>query len=277
VTDGLSRARQIVSLVDADPDLAVDLDERELALARARAVATVMELEPPGWDPGDLRRVAGEGWLGLFVVEGLLIRRVTVGKRAACELFGPGDIFRPWDADGEYEPLPITVDWVVLEPTRLAMLDAAFARRIAPWPTLTSRLVGRIAHRARYLTLAQAVTHLPRAYARLLILFWLLAERWGKVGPDGVRISLPFTHDTLAMLVGAHRPTVTIAVQRLARAGLLYRERRDRWLLTSHAIESLRHPESFELIEDGKRPGAARRLTTGASNGSHQVGGVQVR
>jgi CRP-like cAMP-binding protein len=250
MSDVLSPGGQIVSLLDADPDLAIGLDQRELALARRRAVATVMELEPPRWDPGGLRDLAGRGWLGLFVLDGLLIRRVTVGKRAACELFGPGDIFRPWDADGEYAPLPITIDWLVLRSTRLAMLDAAFALRIAPWPSITSQLVGRVAHRARYLALAQAVTHLPRAYARLLILFWLLAERWGKVRPDGVHIKLPLTHDVLAMLVGAHRPTVTIALQRLRRAGLLHREHRDHWLLTNQAIDALEHPESLELIDD---------------------------
>lgn len=272
MTDGLSRGGQIVPLLDADPDLAVDLDQRDLTMARARAVATVMDLDPPRWDPRALHRFAGEGWLGLFVLDGLLIRRVTVGKRAACELFGPGDIVRPWDADGEYEPLPISVDWLVLAPTRLAMLDAAFARRIGPWPSITGRLVGRVAHRARYLALAQAVTHLPRAYARLLILFWLLAERWGKVSPDGVHISLPFTHETLAMLVGAHRPTVTIAVQRLARAGLLHRESRDRWLLTTHAIESLRNPESVELIDDQPPDGpAAARSQDRPEDGSEPM------
>jgi DNA-binding IclR family transcriptional regulator len=63
-----------------------------------------------------------------------------------------------------------------------------------------------------------------------------------------VRITLPLTHDVLAMLVGAHRPTVTIAVQRLARTGLLHRERRNRWLLTNRAIDSLGQPESLELM-----------------------------
>lgn len=91
--------------------------------------------------------------------------------------------------------------------------------------------------------------HLPRAHPRLLILFLLLAERWGKVGPDGVRVSLPLTHEVLGMLIGAQRPTVTIALQRLARAGLLSRERTDCWLLTNAAMERLRHPEQLALID----------------------------
>jgi DNA-binding IclR family transcriptional regulator len=52
------------------------------------------------------------------------------------------------------------------------------------------------------------------------------------------------------MLIGAHRPTVTIALQRLTRAGFLIRERSDRWLLTNSAIETLEHPESMALVVD---------------------------
>lgn len=145
--------------------------------ARHRAVAAVIELEGPAWDPAGISEAAEDGWLGLFVLEGLMIRRVRVGRRAACELFGPSDLIRPWDTDGEYEPLPISVDWLVLKRSRLAVLDTGFALRVAPWPSITSRIVSRVAQRGRYLALTQAVTHLPRAYARLLILFWLLAER----------------------------------------------------------------------------------------------------
>ncbi len=247
-------ARYKVSLLDADTDLVAGLEDGQHEAARHRAVAAVIELDGPGWDPSDINQAAEDGWLGLFVIDGLMIRRVTVGKRSACELFGPSDLIRPWDTDGEYEPLPISVDWLVLKPTKLAVLDTAFALRIARWPSITSRIVSRIAQRARYLALTQAVTHLPRAYARLLILFWLLAERWGRVGPDGVHIRIPLTHEVLAMLVGAHRPTVTIALQRLTRAGLLTRQRPDRWLLTNRAIECLSEPESIALINADAQP-----------------------
>jgi CRP/FNR family transcriptional regulator, cyclic AMP receptor protein len=240
--------RRLVSLLDADPDLAADLSPEDARIAAARAVAAVLELEPPTWNTAGIRRVAQTGWLGLFLLDGLLIRRVNVGKRAACELFGPTDLIRPWDTDDEYRALPITVDWLVLRPTRLAILDTAFVLRIAPWPTISSRLVSHVAQRARHLALTQAVTHLPRAHARLLILFWLLADRWGKVSPDGIHVDLPLTHEVLAMLIGAHRPTVTIALQRLSRSGLLMRERHDRWLLTKAAIELLEHPQSLGLV-----------------------------
>jgi hypothetical protein len=159
------------------------------------------------------------------------------------------DLVRPWDTDGDYDPLSVAVDWLVLTPTRLAVLDSAFVARTARWPVIHTRITGRVAQRARYLTLIQAVTHLPRVHARLLLLFWVLAERNGTVSPRGVSVNLPVTHDVLAMLVGALRPTVTLALQRLSRAGLLLRERSDRWLLTHQAMEILERPDELDLAE----------------------------
>jgi CRP-like cAMP-binding protein len=237
-------------MLDFDPDLAEGIPDQQLEIARRHSAAHVVQLDGPTWNPEPIARASDAGWLGLCQLDGLMIRRVNVGKRSACELFGPGDIIRPWDADGEYDPLPISLEWLVVRPTRLAVLDSAFALRVARWPQVSGRICGRIAHRARNLALTQAVTHLPRAHPRLLMLFWILADRWGTVSPEGVRVTLPLTHETLAMLVGSRRPTVTIALQRLARAGLLVRESGHRWLLTSRAIELLAHPESLAVIED---------------------------
>lgn len=234
-----------VALLEVDPDLAIGLDPQQQAVAVRQAVASVLEVEPLRWDPSYLRERATPGWLGLLMVDGLLIRCVTVGKRTACELFGPGDLIRPWDADGEYSPLVIGIHWRVLETTKLALLDDAFAARTARWPTINAQLIGRVAKRARYLALAQAATHLPRTDARLLILFWLLAERWGRVTPQGVRITLPLTHEVLAMLVGAQRPSVTVALKRLRADRLLIGARTNQWLLTQEGIRRLESPESF--------------------------------
>jgi CRP-like cAMP-binding protein len=250
----LTPGRQRVALLDADPDLADGIPAAEIEVARHHAVANVLQLDPPTWNPAPIVRASEPGWLGLLQLDGLMLRRVQVGKRAACELFGPGDVIRPWDADGEYEPLPVSLEWIVLRPSRLALLDTAFALRVARWPSITGRLCGRIAQRARHLALTQAITHLPRAHPRLLMLFWILADRWGTVSSEGVRVTLPLTHETLAMLIGSRRPTVTIALQRLARAGLLTRERNNRWLLTHRAIELLAHPESLAVLDSDEQP-----------------------
>lgn len=244
----LDSSRHVVSLLDVDPDLGDSVPAAEYEEARRRSVAHVIEIEGSRWDSSELARAAEPRWLGVIVVDGLLLRRVSVAGRTSCEIFGAGDIFRPWDEDGEYAPLVVEVDWLVLKPARLALLDSAFALRMARWPSVSARLMQRVASRARNLALTQAVTHLPRTHARLLLLFWLLAERWGTVSTEGVLVRLPLTHQVLAMLVGSHRPTVTIALQKLSRSHLLIRQSNNRWLLTNLAVDYLQDPASLALV-----------------------------
>jgi CRP-like cAMP-binding protein len=62
------------------------------------------------------------------------------------------------------------------------------------------------------------------------MLFWDLADRYGRVHPDGVHLDLPLTHEALSHLAGARRPSVSGALTRLAAAGHLERDGR-RWVL----------------------------------------------
>lgn len=241
--------RGIVSVLDVDPDLADGIPADELERARRGCLAVSFQLKGPQWDPKEWIDRGSADWLGLLVVEGLLIRRVSIGSRSACELFGPGELVRPWDADGEYAPVPIALDWEVKQAAVLAVLDPGFGQRIAPWPSISARIVGTVAKRARHLALTQAITHLKRVTDRVLIIFWLLAERWGRVIPEGVRLDLPVTHEVIGMLVGAQRPTVTVALGRLSDAGLLVRERPHRWLLTKQAVTQLESAEALTLLD----------------------------
>jgi CRP-like cAMP-binding protein len=75
---------------------------------------------------------------------------------------------------------------------------------------------------------------------RVLAYLWHLADRFGVVLPGAVRLDIPLTHAVLARLVGARRPTVTTALQRLIQLGYLRREGRAFVLIGSAlAIEEL--------------------------------------
>ena len=50
---------------------------------------------------------------------------------------------------------------------------------------------------------------------------WLLAESWGRVTQAGIRLPLGLTHDVLGALVGARRPTVTLALRELTERGAI--------------------------------------------------------
>jgi hypothetical protein len=135
--------------------------------------------------------------------------------------------------------VPVDVDWTVLTRCDVAILNSRFVRRAGHWPDVLARLTGRAVGRAKALALHDAVTNLKHVETRLLVQFWHLAERWGRVGPDSISIPVPLTHDMLAKLVGATRPSVTTGLGRLATRGLLSREPDGQWRLSHGSREAL--------------------------------------
>src|SRR3954471_10740809 len=230
----------VISLVDADPDLADLLDEQSLERARREALARIQPLSPGEWDVAAAHEPA-EHHRGFLIIDGLLSRTVNVLGRHCVELVGPGDVMRPWQWDDEGSHVQAEVGWSVLEPTRLGVLDHQLVQRIVPWPQLGLELFNRGTRRAHHLAVALAIAHHQRVDDRLLLTLWHLAERWGRVHPDGIVLPLPLGHQRLADLVGAHRPTVTTALGDLARAGSVSRRDNGDWVLHGSPPEQLRH------------------------------------
>ncbi len=202
-------------MLDEDSALAeaVPVQRREQAIAECIAKTVLI---PAGLWSAAQTPVPGEG-IGLLVLSGLLIRRVGIDAGFGAELLGEGDLLRPWQGEDEPPTLPQTTGWHVLEPTRVAVLDEAFAQRLTCYPQLCGRLVGRALARSRNLAVNMAIVHQPRVNVRLHMLFWHLAGRWGKVRSEGVIVPLGLTHNVLADLAAARRPTVTSALSELAK------------------------------------------------------------
>lgn len=191
----------------------------ELRESATRAcIAPVKQLNRGRWSREEAELVR-EG-IGLLVLEGLLIRRVGVDGRYGAELLGDGDLLRPWQQDANAS-LPRTTGWRVLQPSRVALLDRRVSHQLARYPDLVSGLVGRAIERSRNLAVNMAIVHQSRVDVRLRMVFWHLADRWGRVGPRGVMLPLRLTHSVFAELVAARRPTVTSALSDLARQGLI--------------------------------------------------------
>jgi CRP/FNR family cyclic AMP-dependent transcriptional regulator len=235
-----TRGRNVISIVEADPDLGELLDEGELERARREALARVQQLSPGEWDAGAARE-ADVHHRGFLIVEGLLSRDVEVLGRRCVELLGPCDVMRPWRWDDEGSHVQAEVGWQVLERTRLAVLDHGLVLRIVPWPQLGVELFNRGTRRAHHLAVALAMYQHHRGDDRLLLTLWHLAERWGRVHRDGIVLPLPLGHQRLADLVGAQRPTVTTAMGELARAGVISRRNNGDWVLHGSPPEQLRH------------------------------------
>ena len=157
--------------------------------------------------------------IGILVLGGLLIRRVGIEGRFGAELLGEGDLLRPWQREDVATTLPRSGAWRALEPCRLAVLDRSFAFRAGRYPEVISALFARVLRRSRMLAINIAIVHHPRVDLRLHMLFWELADRWGTVHRDGVRVPLRLTHAVLADLVAAQRQTVSKALGELAARG----------------------------------------------------------
>ncbi len=141
-----------------------------------------------------------------------------------------------------------TTGWRVLAPTGVAVLDALVAQRFARYPELTGQLVARALERSPNLAVNMAIVHQPRVDVRLHMLFWHLADRWGRVRSDGTLVPLRLTHQVLADLVAARRPTVSSALSELAQRGLL-RPVDDGWLLSGEPPGELLELETLTIRE----------------------------
>jgi CRP/FNR family transcriptional regulator, cyclic AMP receptor protein len=211
------------------PELLQQLENGDAAIL-GQVTTDVLRLAPGGWQlavrDGELR-----GQLGLLVLDGLLTRLVRVGEALCAELLGAGDVLRPWtELESRFVSIPSESRWQIVLPTRLAVLNARFALQIARWPDVTAALIDRVVQRSRWLSFHLAVCHIVGVEARLLIVLWHFADRWGRVTPEGVKLPLPLSHGLLAGVVGARRPTVSTALGALRDQGLVERTE-DGWML----------------------------------------------
>jgi hypothetical protein len=131
--------------------------------------------------------------------------------------------------------------------SRLAVLEDHMLLAIRRFPQLSVGLHMRMADQHERLAAQLVICQLPRVEDRVLAMMWLLAESWGRVTSSGTALPISLTHDALGELIGAKRPTVTLALRELSERGALVRTDQG-WLLLepldeAEAIPSFgRHP-----------------------------------
>lgn len=216
----------------------VDLLERDTEFARLmrsaedvrppdRLWAAVLKLQRGPWQPAGTPR---ETHLGYLVLDGLLGRRVVVPDRGrSLELLGPSDLFSPWQEDS---PSFSQIAWTVIEPSWIAALDQSFLAQVRQFPELMEALTDRALRRSRRIAVSAAIANTVGVEERLLLLLWQLTELWGQKAQGGAVLPYRLSHQTLADLVGARRPTVTLALRGLTDRGLLERGQGGEWILT---------------------------------------------
>jgi DNA-binding transcriptional ArsR family regulator len=246
--------------VDARLREAVPVDERPFA--ERVLVVPYRELPDGPWDPEALVTDSARPFAAV-VLRGLITQDVTLAGRCSADLLGPGDVFRPWRS-GETS-LPWEVTWMASGGLAIAVLDERFLAAARRWPDLSAVLYDRLAERLDVARARAALVGLPRVEQRILALFWQLADRWGVVRPHGVDVELALTHELIGHLVGAQRPTVSLALQALAAMGLVHRDRRGVWTL-EHASNTALAAKASELLPAAcpPRPPAAPAMDGGA-------------
>jgi hypothetical protein len=252
-----SAASRRVALLDLDPELGAGLAPDRLAAARAELTAPVVRLPHGAWN-GNALAPSDRQNVGLLLLDGIVAREVVLADTVSTELLGAGDLLRPWSRGHQPELLVQAVRWQILAEARLAVLDRPFARVIAGWPEVNTVLIDRSCTRAQRLATMQAIAHLNSVERRLLALFWHLAERWGRMTPEGVVVPLKLSHRLLAELVGARRPTVTSALVALAASNALLRRSDASWLLTGDPPGGPA-PEVMRLVAHRRRLLAGER------------------
>ena len=227
-----------IELLDAAPWLAEGLDGADLEEARRQLVVARATFEPGPWSwPG-----SRDPEIGFLILRGRIARGLHLDDAPAhgVELLGEGDLMRPWTFHGETASIPSAADWTVMSRLEVALLDKGFVRAMSRWPRLAINLIDLSVERARTLSYFLSARQVARLEARILLTLWHLADRWGRVTSDGVVIELPkLTHELIARMVAARRPSVTTGLRHLRELGLVKAEAGGRWLLCGDPIEAL--------------------------------------
>jgi CRP/FNR family cyclic AMP-dependent transcriptional regulator len=230
----VDRNRQVALLL-ADAELRAAVPPSDRVVAERLVTAPTVELPPGAWTADSLG-ADGRAFAALLL-RGLVTREVAVAARHTAELFGPGDILHPWRTPSS--EVGSTSRWGSGTAVLVAMLDDRFIAAARRWPRLFGIVHDRLAEQLERAAARAAIMALPRVDERVLGVFWQLADRWGTVRADGVVVDIALTHELIGQLIGAQRPTVTLALQALDRDGLVRRKADGGWLLSPQSIDLL--------------------------------------
>lgn len=214
-----------IRVMDLEADLLRRLTEED-RLALGQASLPVVDVSGQAFEVSSF--LAQRRAFAAVLVEGMVMFYLQIGAQPGLRLLGAGEVMAIRET--ARSPLLAHVHSRAAPGTRLALLGndfLALARRV---PRLMVGIHVRLSEQMERLATQLVICQLPRVGDRLLAMLWLLAESWGRVTPSGTTLPLTLTHETLGALVGARRPTVTLALGELIEQGALM-HREGGWLL----------------------------------------------
>jgi CRP/FNR family transcriptional regulator, cyclic AMP receptor protein len=193
-------------------DLFSGLDDQRLT----RAVEDLPSVDVPA---GSEFSVAENGVVFCVVAEGRLALTVFAeeNRQRTIGVLEEGDVLvRPLEGVASAGP---HVRCFAVDDARVHLVDRARTEAWMHDPDVALNLLRVLSLQIADRELAVAIALEPRVDTRLLLKLRQLADRWGRVTPDGVRLDLRLTHQELANMVGAARESVTLALGRLSASG----------------------------------------------------------
>lgn len=181
------------------------------AAIRAGGVPSVL-LPAGDWRPVGPRRRRQV----IVIAEGFVAWRTAVVGGQSTTLAGPGDILLP-HGEAEAGPVSRAIAWRPLTPLRLAVIEERGLT--AGGAELTEGLLAARGRAAGTQGLLAAAARIPRIERRLLTLLWVMGERWGRPGPEGIHLDLPAIGDALALVAATDPRTAHDALVALLTDG----------------------------------------------------------
>ena len=235
-----------IPLSQADPTLVRFLAREE------RAQAGAIALPACALERGEMisGAIGGGRAFAALVLDGMLLQPLRLGEHPGLRLFGPGDLLSL--VATSHSTLLAAGTCKATSPTRLVLFEREILLAARRWPLLIAGLHARGAEQSNRLLAQMMICQIPRVDERVLALMWLLAERWGHITPAGMRLPVVLTHGTIGGLIGARRPTVTLAVGELVDRGALLRQDGS-WLLLERPSGATAGPEPETRATDDPR------------------------
>jgi CRP-like cAMP-binding protein len=158
----------------------------------------------------------------LYLIQSGRVRIYVLGEEGqeiSVRLIGPGEVF------GELaviDDLPRSANAVAMEDTVVLTLPrSAYLDHLRRCPQLALNFMRTLSTRLRYTTVQAGSLAFLGVYRRVARELLELAEGYGVVEAEGVRITVPLTQQELATMVGATRESTNKALAAFRRQGLI--------------------------------------------------------
>jgi len=140
------------------------------------------------------------------------------GDEIILDIRGGGDVLGENMLNQEGELFPVAA--VCLEPTLTCGFSrAGFEKLVLAYPAIGLTVIKNLSQRIDRLTQrvgSMSATHLEERLYQVLL---QVAQEHGRRAGEGLELPMPFTHEELSFLVGAHRVSITRALKGLKEAG----------------------------------------------------------